>query len=186
MKKIISILLSFLMLFMISGCKSEAEKSLETLRQQVSGEIVIQVAFMGYYQESLEDVYTQLENKGVFETFPFMKELTNNQMLDYEGDEVYLIVPSNVKAQINIYENDIDFETGINKKGKLIFSVTDGQPVLFSANISDVYSNVIVEVIESDGFTFDYIPSISLKDGTLNTRGYENTIKDISIYNFVE
>ena len=183
MKKISILMLVLAVLF---GCQTKQEAVLEKFRSEASDLVVCQVAFIGFSDSEIPDLNALAQEYQIFEYFPFVESYPSNCYLDYMGYEIYLIVAQDKKAQINIYENVMNYKTGEEYRGNLLFSVKNGEPVIIRANVSDIIPNVIVEIINSDGSEFSFSPSLSLRDGSLNTYGMEDEIKDVSFYTYAQ
>lgn len=178
MKKLISILCSIFMILTLSACEKEEENTaLKTFREGFNERVA--VAFFGYYSYDLSHLDELFNSFDAYATFPFLE--SEIEIVDTEGDELYLIVPKDPKASISVYENNMNIDTGEMSKGELLYKspTNNGQPILVHANVSDIYSNVIVEVSDDKG-SFEFSPSISLMDGKLNL--YDGMIKDYTLY----
>ena len=81
---------------------------------------------------------------------------------EIEGDEYYLLVPKDKDTQIKIYEND--FNT--MEKGKLLFDIETASPFVLKCNVSDIFSNVVIELV-SPTKTIEFSPFLSLMDGSV-------------------
>lgn len=85
------------------------------------------------------------------------------------GDEVYLVMPRYQGTSFTLYENVMvegDSEV-IFEQGQLLQLHQTDAPFLMLCNPSDLWSNVVVQVIADDQ-TAIFSPSTSLMDGTLN------------------
>lgn len=82
--------------------------------------------------------------------------------INISDSEKYLIIPRYADSYINVYELVMNDSGGFDKIKRGMFS----EPFYVTCNISDIYSNVLIEVIYKDT-VYDYSPYISLKDGSL-------------------
>lgn len=82
--------------------------------------------------------------------------------ISVSGSEKYLIIPRYKDSYINVYELVMNDSGSFDKIKRGMFS----EPFYVTCNISDIYSNVLIEVIYKDT-VYDYSPYISLKDGSL-------------------
>ncbi len=113
------------------------------------------IAMLGYGEE-LSDV----------EVSDYLTEtqLGNLEVVFYEGDEFYLIVPTMQDAIIEVYSVDPNDEIGgiIDMLSRTV----PGAPVLLRCNLSDIMQNTSVR-IESEKGIVSFSPHISLKDGSV-------------------
>ena len=135
MKKISILMLVLVCLF---GCQIKQKDVLEEFRSEASDLVVCQVAFIGFSDSEIPDLNALAQEYQIFEYFPFVESYPSNCYLDNTGYEIYLIVAQDKKAQINIYENGMDYQTGEEYRGNLLFSVKNGEPVIIRANVSDI------------------------------------------------
>ena len=96
-------------------------------------------------------------------TSRYMNKLKNVKVLKMEGDYIFLIIPRYDEVNINIYENILEEDN--ESKGNLI-SKTNLPFVITCDN-----SKVLFEV-EYNDTSFEYIPSISNEDDTININKY--------------
>lgn len=119
--------------------------------------------------------------KDISEITSTYNNIVNNvNVIDYEdneldGEELYLIIPR-YEMDINIYTAILDENTAKLIKDKLL-KQTD-KPFVIKCNVSDIMSNIIIEFNYKNN-SYEYSPSLSLKDGKLNSN---DRILDITKY----
>ncbi len=129
--------------------EADISLSLEEAYRKEPADLRIAMAFLGYEADGYESNLDETLNGEPYEAFA------------YEGDEHYLLwVPDGL---ILVYEYDAMTET----IGELLYQTQPGARLHLTCNVSDIMSNVLV-VSEVDGETATWMPSISLKDGSLN------------------
>jgi hypothetical protein len=89
-----------------------------------------------------------------------------------------LIVPKKSNSKVIVYEYQIDPDTYEEKKGNVLYE-NDGRPFLIKCNVSDIYSNVMIEIHEGKD-VFEFQPYLSLMDSKLDI--VDEKVKDISLY----
>ena len=81
------------------------------------------------------------------------------------GTELYLIIPADEEAQIEViwydFEQDRDLGT--------IYRSFNGAPILLKCNYSDISGDVRIRIKDRSGTHEDFAPYISLKDGSVKT-----------------
>lgn len=108
------------------------------------------VAYLGY--EEIEDLTFYKEQYLDDESMPIHY---------FSNGEYYLIIPRFDDMGVRLYRND--FET-MDKA--LVYESVDCQPFIVQCNISDIFSDVTVE-LTYQGETVEFSPYISLKDGSV-------------------
>ena len=99
-------------------------------------------------------------------------KIEDAKVYEYNGGELYLIIPIYKNVSINVYSAVME-EADI-VKDKLIASTN--KPFILKCNVSDIIPNIIIE-IKQNNIVYEYSPSISLKDGSLYVNEY---VMDIS------
>lgn len=89
------------------------------------------------------------------------------QTYEYNGDELYLIVPIYKNVSVNVYSAVME-EADI-AKDKLLYS--SSKPFVLKCNISDIIPNTIVDIKQNNKI-YNYSPSLNLKDGGVHTNEY--------------
>ena len=94
------------------------------------------------------------------------------KVYEYNGDELYIIIPIYKNVSINVYSAVME-EADI-VKDKLLY--TTNKPFILKCNISDIIPNTIVDIKQNNKI-YNYSPSLNLKDGSLYVNEY---VEDIS------
>ncbi len=122
------------------------------------------LVFLGYGQELPE---TELEQ--ALTAYAPDDMVSDISCYDMSGDEFYLIIPKYKDTEINVYTYDFvdpTMENSVEMETKdLLFSPESAIPFVYRANISDIFSNGLIELTLPDTTT-SFSPCISLKDGT--------------------
>lgn len=89
----------------------------------------------------------------------------------FSPGEYYLIIPRYPDMALSLYQNDI--QTG---QSTLVYEDPAGGPFLIQCNISDIFSDVTIE-LTWQGESVSFSPYISLKDGSVQVgeRGLDLT-----------
>ena len=106
------------------------------------------------------------EGKALREAWPFLTEIPPQQYVEYEGDEIYCVIPADPEAVISVHAVSID-DGGAVREGTQLYRGQHGQALLLRGNVSDIVPNVSVTVSEPDGGSCTFQPALSLKDGSL-------------------
>ena len=182
MKKLMALVTALLLICTLAGCggapvKKPAEQdTLALLRQEIADSgSQCGVAYLGYMQDG-DDVPAWLVDNGWTQTFPFLSDLTETQVVTQEGGEVYCIVPAEKNAHVTVEAYDAFNET--DPLGDVLYDSTDGAPICLRGNVSEIMGNLRVTVDTAAGQAV-YFPSLSLRDGSVSTLTEKG-----SVYNF--
>lgn len=141
------------------------------------------VAYLGYFDQEFEDLGAYLEEKGFLEEYPFIADIPYANYIMLEGDELYCIVPADEDANIRVYEWVIDESNDYEgAPGRLVYENHCGVPFLLKGNMSDTMPNMMIEITDSTRGTLEYVPFVSMMDGTLEKPLTVPTIMDITPY----
>lgn len=148
---------------------------LSALRQEISDNgAKLGVAYLGYNDGTLEEIKEYVGELGFVESYPFIEEISSDEFVENDSNELYLVVPASKDETVRVYDAIWNNEVFELEKANLLCEVTDGKPFLLLCNISEIVPNVI---ISTD--SLDYSPCLSGMDGTLVT---EEEIYDFSPY----
>ena len=164
------------------------EPSLAQLRAILAeGDALCGISFLGNLPEgdpaNLPDLIRQ---SGCLEDYPFLEHIPQEQVIAYEGTEVYCLVPRDLAAGLTVQEfisNEANHYQG--QTGQTLYHSDQGNPVILIGNISDVIPNLQVTLTGEDGQELIYTPSLSLCDGTVDLPVSGN-VYDFSNYQSME
>ena len=100
-------------------------------------------------------------------------KIEDAKVYEYNGGELYLIIPIYKNVSINVYSAVME-EADIVKDNLLY---TTNKPFILKCNVSDIIPNIIIE-IKQNNIVYEYSPSISLKDGSLYVNEHVMDISD--------
>ncbi len=113
------------------------------------------------------------------ETYPFLAEIPDEQVVTTEGTEVYCLVPGTTDAACTVQTCTVGESGDPVPQGTLYEG--DGQPVLLVCNVSDVLPNLLVTITGPDGSAETYAPCRSLCDGSVALPA-DSAAYDFSLY----
>lgn len=147
------------------------DTSLTKLRETLAnGGHLCGIAFLGTLPDGNPAKLSSLmQSNGYLEAYPFLADLGQEQIVAYEGSEVYCVVPRDREADLTVQEfisNEANHYQG--EVGKTLYHSDQGRPVVLIGNVSDIIPNTQVTLIGSDGQKMVYTPSLSLCDGTVD------------------
>ena len=199
MKRYLAILIAVMVL--LTGCAGDKPSSAppvdepvpeSTVRSELLSEFLdgipedtaqLAVAYLGYAELiGYEDLTVYLESNGFHELYPFLKEMTQEQFVQQEGGELYLVVPVSGESVLTVYDCAVDETAYELERGEELLSLEAGQPVLLQGNVSEIVPNLWVRAQEEGKEGLDYVPCLSLMDGTLTQ---DSGIYDCSDYDHV-
>ncbi len=181
MKKLICIFVC-LCLCLLTACDSPKESPYcQNIQTQVqSAGKLIGVAYLGVTEGDFSDVRSYIKAQEYVKVYPFFAEISSKYFVENEGGELYCVLPADDSVTVSVYQ--VDFSENATQ-GELLFSATDGMPILLRGNVSDIMSNLMI-VAEKDGQEVTYVPCISLESGLLSNS--EQLIYDFSPYELME
>lgn len=161
-----------------------------TKRQDLSDQgYLCAVAYIGYTDPEM----SREQCAEIFSGSRYADELgitempLENCIVDCGGYELYLVFPTDENATVSVCEwllneeNDFAGETG-----EVYYRSETGAPVLIRCNVSDIMPNVVVSIVDSNGDTLQWCPSLSLKDGSVSRYGHEDEVCDLTHYIYNE
>ena len=128
----------------------------------------IAVAYLGYAPlTGYEDLTVYLDASGFYEIYPFLSEVTEEQFVQQDGSDLYLVVPAAKDISLTVCDCYVDETDYAIARGDELLLLDAGQPVILQGNVSEVAPNLLVTA-ETDGKeTLEYVPCLSMIDGSL-------------------
>ena len=127
------------------------------------------VAYLGYTEATdYKEICAYLETNGFYECYPFLEEMTQAQFSQQQGGELYLVIPVSAETSLAVFECLMDEETWSTVAGKELLSLEVGEPVLLQGNVSEIVPNLWVTAQREGSVMLEYVPSLSMMDGTLS------------------
>lgn len=98
----------------------------------------------------------------------FLQEIPMEQYVEYQGEEIYCIVPADPEATVEVYTFSVDESNNYaGQEGERLYHGEHGQVLLLRGNVSDIMPNISVTITDSSGRSLRYQPHLSLRDGSL-------------------
>ena len=145
------------------------------------------VAYIGYVESGMtaDDCRQIFLDSTYAEDFEDLTDIPDSNIVtECGGCELYLIIPQDVGATVSVNEwlftEENDF---MGEAGRVYYRSESGAPVLVCCNVSDIMPNIVVSIVDSDGRTLEWSPSISLKDGSVLTN---DLVHDFTYYDYNE
>lgn len=131
-----------------SGGQALAEEQ-ESLRDYGA---VLGAAFLGYTADySFPGKQKQRE-----ETYPYLEGIPAERIIEYEGDEWYVILPEAADWSISVEACNWNEDFTDISVGELLWEGTDGLPVILRCNLGDLHSNVRITARKGSWEVFWY------------------------------
>ncbi len=148
---------------------------------------VVQLGFVEG-EATAEDCRKVYENSVYTEDFEFITDIPDENIIDTGyANELYLIIPQDTNASVAVNEwlmtEENDF---MGEAGQVFYKSDIGAPILLKCNFSDIMPNTVVNIVNSNGRTLQWSPSISLKDGSISRYGVEDDVCDMTHYIYNE
>ncbi len=167
---------------------SSFNEDLMWLRQtMIDTPYIAAIGYFGLFDGEYDDLNAYLAYVGVTESYSFLEELSLDEYIELEGEQLYCVVPRDEDASVYVYEWIIDESNDyMGEPGNLLYESFEGHPILVRGNVSEYMPNMMIEVIGSDGTSLAYVPGLSGMDGTLLTPEEQPWVIDITPYEFFE
>ena len=166
-----------------------AIKELDTLRENNE---MLGLWYIGYVEPAMDsfydfrDLYRQIfERTGMDRKVRYLNSFPSDSFVTSGGgQELYLLLPSDIHGSVTISELELDGTTGRLKEGKVLYKQTDHlRPVLLKCNRSEIFSDVLIRITDSNGKRLEWSPSISGESGKVFTSNVTNkAIRDFTDY----
>ena len=192
MKRFILLLLAFVLVLGLAGCKDKPAANNENDKAQVQtepsqltelkGKIkadgnLIGVAYLGWIEGDAETAKTELAKLDYIEDISFVKDI--EKYAENEGYRMYAIVPADDSVTISVCKCESDDEY-VPYDGEEL--VEANEPILVRGNISDTIPNLYV-IAKKGSEKIEYTPVQSGMDGRLENN--ENKVYDFTPYDFM-
>ena len=116
------------------------------------------IEFLGYSQDydnfSIESYLTQ-EQISTMETF------------EYEGDEYYLILPTQDDIYMDVYAYDATAADGMGVIGEILYTTTPGDALFLRCNVSDIHPNVSIWIGNEDDKNASIQPGVDMSSDSM-------------------
>ncbi|MBQ9535365.1 MAG: DUF3298 domain-containing protein [Clostridia bacterium] len=149
------------------------------------------VQLIGYVRPNAGNLYTDthyyeglLTASLCYENFPFMTSLPYDHFAEgYLGEQLYMIVPTDPNAKVEVYEWIIDESNDFQgERGQLLYLSADGAPFLLRCNRSDIMPDTQLVITQPDGEVLEWTPFVSLQDGRVQTVSNLKYVYDFTDY----
>ena len=205
-RKLIALILSAAMMMVLSSCenKKTSDSQKETSDSGTASDwnpdvpeqeelkskgCLCGVYYMNYAYDEFSDMKKSREyyekiftSTGTLSLFPFLKSIPDDNIVSTPmGSEIYLIIPADPGAHVDVYLLEMDEESfDVKRKGDPIYSDNRGLPFVLQCNYSDIFSETEIVITDSNGDELVWSPSVSLRDGKVNTAS------DDGVYDYTE
>lgn len=149
------------------------------------------VFFLGYAEESAGDLETNreyyrsiFEENGYLEAYPFLEEIPNSNYIQTEhGQELYCIIPQDVRATVSVNQWITDPDKGFEgKTGEVLYRSEEGSPILLRCNASELVSDVEIVIVDGNGRQMRWNPALSGMDSKVMVEPAEGAVWDFTLY----
>jgi hypothetical protein len=130
------------------------------------------VLYLGTFDSSItgDNIYSAvyknlLEQSGFAGECEWFSEMKDGNFVKTDGEQVYLIIPRDDEAHVIIHH----VEPVENKDYGRIYSSYNGAPFLLVCNVSEIASNVSIQITDNSGEHPAFAPYLSGKDGSPQT-----------------
>lgn len=102
------------------------------------------------------------------QAYSFLNEIDTDHIIDSENGtwNAFCLVPAERGASVTVYESSLG-DDGTLVKGNVLYTASDGAPIILRCTAGDVFTSERVSVDTSAANLTDYGPSYSGKDGSL-------------------
>lgn len=167
-----------------------AIKELDTLRE--NGEM-LGFWYLGYVEPYMDDyidwyeMYHYIfEFTGMDYKVRYVNSFPSDSFVSTEsGQELYLLLPSDIHGSITISELVLDEANAVLKEGSELYRQDDNlRPILLKCNRSEIMPDVLIRITDSNGELLEWSPFISGMTGSVVTENDTGkAIHDFTDYN---
>lgn len=159
-------------------------------QQELDDSYLCGVVLIGYVdgEAGAAECIEILRNSEHAAEFDFIADLPNANCINAgNGNELYLIIPQDPYASVAVNEWLLTEENGyMGETGEVYYRSEVGAPILLKCNFSDIMPSSVINIVDSDGDSLQWCPSISLKDGSVNRYRVEDLVLDMTHYLYNE
>lgn len=143
-----------------------------SLREKLGADDFCGVLYLGSFDSGItgDNIYSAvyknlLEQSGFAGECEWFSEMKDGNFVKMDGEQVYLIIPRDDEAHVIIHH----VEPVENKDYGRIYSSYNGAPFLLVCNVSEIASNVSIQITDNSGEHPVFAPYLSGKDGSPQT-----------------
>jgi len=159
---------------------------LEALRNETAnrGDLCA-VAYVGYSFD--QDIASFLKTEAaqpLLEQYPFIRNIPTDHYVSHPdgGYEIYCIVPLDANASLTVNTWVVNEQNNyMGSSGQVLYRSESGEPILLLGNISEIVPSTEIVIVDNDGRSLSYNPSLSGMDGSL-ALSWEQPICDFTYY----
>lgn len=189
MKRLVLLLLAFVLVLGIAGCKEKTTDNVETKKPESQTEVaelkelkdkikadgkLIGVAYLGWLEGDIKKACKDLAGLDYTIDFSFIKDI--DKYAENEGYRMYLVIPANDNVTISVCKCEFD-DKYMPYDGEELISANE--PIIIRGNMSDTIPNLYV-IAKKDSEKVEYTPMQSGMDGRLENN--ENKVYDFTPY----
>lgn len=143
------------------------------------------VAFIGHasgpkWEGSYHGIYG---DQGHLIDYPFISKIPDERFVEYEGEELYCIVPADQSATVAVNQWIIPEGSGQQGyAGEVLYRSESGEPILLRGNADSLASNLRVTITDENGRSATLFPMTNSMDGTLLLAELSDVIWDFTLY----
>lgn len=146
------------------------------------------VAFLGYGDDIAGFLNKDSDYRKTAKMYPFINEISPDNYIECdEGQEIYCIVPSGDNYSMSINEWVRDETNGYyGETGNVLYRNEYAEPIILRCNSSDVVADTQVIIVDNNGNSIEFYPSLYIQDKMLVTPWYKPGIYDFTVYTFMD
>ena len=122
-------------------------------------------------------------DQGHLVDYPFISMIPDERFMEYEGEELYCIVPADQNATVAVNQWIIPEGSGQEGEvGEVLYRSESGEPILLRGNADPLASNLQVTITDESGRSATFFPMTNPMDGTLLLADLGDVIWDFTLY----
>lgn len=175
---------------------ADDEVAEQSLRDFLSDENVknddnlIAVAHLGVCEGDYDAVKAFLEEKGVYEMYPFLSAVKEDSFFAGEGPELYAIILLRDDAILTVSKDIIDDSTtdedGVPLiKREELYTGQEISPIIVRGNYSDIIPELSLTVTIDTELALECSPHLSLENGMLGNNDHVGGVYDFTPYSLL-
>lgn len=124
-----------------------------------------------------------LDETDCAENYDFVYHITKERIVESEGgSELYCIYPYDENASVTVNSCILNEEASKVERGEVLYKSDKGAPILLRCNVSEIYYDTEVVIVDGNGKELVWQPGMSMENGKVQVPVKEPYVYDNTNY----